>query len=999
MFKQITTFILMLCCVSAVYGQAKLTGKVVDGKQKEPLAGVSIGVKGTSRGTVTNSGGEYTIDVSRGEMLVFSFLGMISREVAYTGQAVLDVVMEDESQQIEELVVIGYQTIKKADLTGAVSVFNPDQMKNKTVTGTVGDALGTLPGIDVRTSGAPGSEGKVVIRGTGTFGSSNPLYVVDGIASGANRDFNFNDIESIQVLKDASAAAIYGSRAGNGVIIITTKQGGEGKMKVNLSQRTTLQWVPRYNLAGRDRWIELNDYAFYNGGVAAANHFDANTDWQDEVFKLGVITEQNVSLSGGTKQSRYFLSANYQTNSGTVIGTQSDRITVRANSSSARDFGKHLTFRIGENVAISNYAIDEMNTSPFTDVYRMLPTVPVYNSANPGGYGYGDGTRDVTFGSNPVAKEALDDTRNTNLRIRGNAFAELEFLKALKYRFNMGFDFSNDQHRHLRKEGSWMYQQPLDASNLEKRQAQYQGFVFDNTLEFNKEYGKHSISAVLGTSYITNNYERIEGSKINVLMNSTSSSYYEQLDAALNDPKNSGYRNIEKMFSVFGRVNYTYDNRYLFSFTMRRDQSSKFAPANDTGYFPSVSLGWRISQENFFNVPAIDDLKIRANYGMLGTSNIGYWDWVELINAFPQAVFNNQVVTGMTQVELRNTDLSWEKMTQFNVGFDLTMLRSRLSITADYFHKETKDVLTPMRILASTGHNGDSPYVNAATLLNRGMEFSLTWNDRVGKDFHYSLNVNGSFVKNKIKELGYDQDGFVEWNTKSLVGHPIGDWYLVKTDGIFRTEEEAFAHRTPDGRPITINEYTPQAGDVKYIDFNGDGQITDADRQYCGSSIPKFELGVNISLEYKGFDLQLQFAGAFGHKVFNGARSSMDAFSDNYAYRADYDPWTPENPGAKDPRPIYGDSRNVIQYQDRWLENGSYLRLKQAAIGYNLPKSLLKNTFSNVRIYVNAQNLLTITGYTGLDPEFLNSNIWMRGYDASSFPNPRAITFGVQVEF
>lgn len=998
MLKKILLLLFAVCSLT-VYGQnVEVRGTILDDKN-ETLPGVSVSVKGTTKGTISDIDGNYSIAVSQNETLVFSLVGMTTKEVVYTGQPSINVTLEPSDKHLEEVVVIGYQTIRKADLTGAVSVFNPDEMKNKTVTGTIGDALGTLPGLNVRTSGAPGSEGKVVIRGTGTLGNSNPLYVVDGIVSGANRDFNFNDIESIQVLKDASAAAIYGSRAGNGVIIITTKRGKEGKMKIDLSSRVTLQWVPRYNLTGRDKWIALNDYAFYNGKTKAANHFDGNTDWQDEVFKTGIVNEHNLSVSGGTKDSQYFISGNYQGNSGSVIGTDSERITFRANSSTARDFGDSFTFRIGENLSISNYQVNEMNTSPFIDVYRMLPTISVHNSKNPGGYGYGDGSRDVTFGSNPVAKEDIENTTNSNLRVRGNLYAEAEVFKTLKYRFNVGADFSSDKYRYIRKEGSWMYNQPLDASILEKRQAQYGGFVFDNTLEFNKEFDKHSISAVLGTSYISNTYERIWGNKINVLQNSANSEYYEQLNAALNNPTTGNYKELEKMFSIFGRVNYNYDQRYLLSFTMRRDQSSKFSPENNTGYFPSVSAGWRISQEKFFNVEIIDDLKLRGNYGILGTSNIGYWDWVELILPFQQAVFGDKVVTGMTQVELRNVDLKWEKLTQMNLGFDMAMLRNRLMVSFDYFDKKTKDVLSPMQILLSTGHNGGSPYANAATLSNKGIEVSLTWNDKIGDDFKYSANINGSYIKNKIESFGYDQDRYVTTTTKSIVGGSIGEWYLVKTDGIFRTDEEAAAHKTADGKPITINGIIPQAGDVKYIDYNGDGQITDADRQYCGTGTPKFELGMNLDFAYKGFDLQLQFAGAFGHKVFNGPRNTMDAYNDNSNYRASYDPWTPENPNAKDPRPIYGDSRNSLQYQDRWLEDGTYVRMKQAALGYNLPKSLLKNAIGGIRVYVNAQNLLTFTNYTGLDPEFLNGNIWTRGYDGAAFPNPRAVTFGAQVSF
>lgn len=997
MLKRIL-FLLFAVCSLVTYGQnVEVRGKVLD-DTNEPLPGVSVSIKGTTKGTITDADGDYSISASQNQVLVFSLVGMTPQEIVYTGQSTLNVTLATDDKRLEEVVVIGYQTIKKADLTGAVSVFNPNEMKNTIVSGTVGDALGTLPGLNVRTSGAPGSEGKVEIRGTGTFGDSQPLYVVDGVVSGANRDFNFNDIESIQVLKDASAAAIYGSRAGNGVIIITTKQGSEGKMKIDVSSRMTLQWLPKYDLTGRDQWIKLNDLAFANAGRASANHFDGNTDWQKEVYKTGIVQDHNISFSGGAKESRYFISGNYQHNSGATIGTKSERFTLRSNTSSSRDFGDNVTIRIGENIALSHFSVDELNTNPIVDVYRMLPTIPILdpNNAAKGGYGFGNGERDVTFGTNPFAKENFENTTNSNLRIRGNVFTELEAFKSLKYRFNFGFDFSNDKHKYLRKEGYWTYNQPYDPSSLNKNQAQSQGFVFDNTLEYNKKFGKHDISAVLGISYQTSTYEQIWGTKNDVLM--TGNDYFDNLDAALSSPKTGNYRDLQKLFSVFGRVNYNYDERYLLSFTMRRDESSKFSPDNRVGYFPSISAGWRISNESFFDVPWINDLKLRANYGILGTSNIGVWDWVSFITTFPQAVFgkDQNVNTGMTQIKLANEGLKWEKLSQLNAGFDASLLNSRLSLSVDYFMKETKDVLTPMQILMVTGNNGGNPYVNAATLQNTGLEISATWRDRIGKDFGYSINVNGSYLKNKIKELGYGRDEFTQWDTKSKVGSPIGEWYLIKTDGIFRSMEEVQAHKNSEGKLIQPNA---QPGDVKYIDYNDDGMITDADRQHCGSTIPKYQLGMNLGFEYKGFDLQFQLSGAFGHKAFNGPRSAYDKFDDNSNYRADYDPWTPENPNAKDPRPIYGDSRNVRGEQDRWLENGSYLKVKQIALGYNLPKSILGDVFNQIRVYVNAQNLITFTSYKGLDPEFMNKNIWDRSYDGASYPNPYGVTFGAQITF
>ena len=363
---------LMFACSVSLFGQEVTVRGLVTDVNNMPLIGVTVLVEGTTTGTVTNLDGNFTLEnVPPNSNLEVSYVGMTTKLIPLDGRTTLNIVLQDDTELLEELVVIGYQTIRKADLTGSVSVFNPDEMKNTIVTGSVGDALGTLPGVNVRTSGAPGREGKVEIRGTGTVGNSTPLYVVDGVVSGANRDFNFNDIESIQVLKDASAAAIYGSRAGNGVIIITTKQGAEGKMKIEVSTRATMQWLPRYNLTNRNQWIELNDLAFANAGRQPANHFDADTDWQEEVFKTGVVQDHNISFSGGGKENRYFISGNYQSNSGTTIGTQSERFTLRSNTSASRVFGDNVTFSIGENIVLSKFAVDELNTNPIIDVYRM----------------------------------------------------------------------------------------------------------------------------------------------------------------------------------------------------------------------------------------------------------------------------------------------------------------------------------------------------------------------------------------------------------------------------------------------------------------------------------------------------------------------------------------------------------------------------------------------------------------------------------------------------
>ena len=994
--KRILFFLLILMPVGLFAQTESLTGRVVD-TSGEPVPGVNIIVQETQKGTITDGEGNFSLEVSEGQHIVFSFIGMEPQTIVYSGQPSLNVTMQESFESLDEVVVIGYQTVKKADLTGAVSVFKPEQMKNAVVTGSVGDALGSVPGVFSRTEGKPGAEGWIEIRGTKSFGSSEPLYVIDGIAvdGGANRDFNFNDIESVQVLKDASAAAIYGSRAANGVIIITTKSGKKGPMKIDVSAKKSFQWLPRYDLTNRDEWIQLNDMAFENGGYEPANHFDANTDWQDVAFKTGHVDDYNISFSGGSETGTYFVSSNYQSNSGTTIGTESKRLTLRVNTSAFRDFSDNVRFRIGENVIISNYQIDELDTNPIIDAWRMLPTIPVFNADNPGGYGYGDGSRDVTFGTNPVAKEDLTSTQNENLRVRGNIFSELELFGNLKYKFNFGFETSSDQHQYLRKEGNWTFNQPWDPSSLNKNKARFNSLVYDNTLEYNNTFGKHTIGAVAGTSFMDISYEQLWGTK-NDLLRLSDGSYFEQLNAAQKDPKTGGYKDMQKLFSVFGRFNYTFDERYLLSGTIRRDASSKFGPDYRNGVFPSIAAAWRISNEGFFDVSWIDDMKLRANYGVLGSSNIGPWDWVAFINSFPQSIFgtDQHIVNGQTQVKLVNEDLKWEELHEFNIGLDATILDNRLELSAEYYQSETQDVLTGMQILMSTGNNGGNPNVNAATLKNTGLELSATWRETKG-NWRYSFNANVSTVKNEILELGYGRDYFTQWNTQSHVGEPIGEWYLIKMDGIFRSMDEVLAH-THDGNLIQPNA---QPGDIRFEDYNNDGMITDADRQHVGSPWPDFNLSINGTVAWRGIDFQIQMAGAFGQEVFNGPRSGMDRFDDNSNYRADYDPWTPDNINAEDPRPIYQDGRNAIGNQSRWIEDGSYLRVKQMALGYTFPETILGNAVDNLRLFLNAQNLLTFTKYKGLDPEFRNSNIWERGYDYGAFPNPKSVTIGAQLTF
>lgn len=889
---------------------------------------------------------------------------------------------------------------KKADLTGAVSVIKPEGFKNMAVL-SVGDAMkGQASGVFVRSSGAIGREPRVEIRGIGNLTNNNPLYVIDGLPTTGNRDFNVNDIESIQILKDASAAAIYGSRAANGVIIITTKKGIGGPMKIDFASKVGIETLPRMDLMGRDAWIAITDMAYDNaiaqgvsGVTARMNHMSGNTDWQKEAFRTALLQDYNLGFSGGSETGNYLVSMNYQGNTGTTFGTSMDRYNFRVNTE-----GRRGKFTIGENLAVSNTFVEEMNAvfTKHTDVFRMLPTIPVYDAANPGGFGYGNEQTARTFGSNPIATESLMQTTNENLRIRGNLFAEFQILKSLKYRLNVGLESSNDNNKFLRKIGNFTLNLPYDPSARYENKARYLSTLMENTLNFNKIVGKHTISAVAGMTYQNEMYERISAEKKNLVR--VGDLYYQVIDAGTTDAAAGGYRNEAALISYLGRVNYDYDGKYLFSATLRRDGSSRFSKANRWDNFPSVSLGWRLSKESFFNVEWISDLKLRASYGTLGSSNIGYWDYVASLNSFPIAVFgtNQHLETGMTQIKLVNEDIRWEKKIQKNFGLDVGFIQNKLQVTAEYFISTSKDVLTPLPILMSTGNDGGNPYVNAASLENKGIELTASWRESKG-DFKYSVTGNFTRIRNKVLEFGYGKTVHYTWITKTELNQPLAMFYVIKTDGLFQSVAEVQAHTNSAG---VVIQPAAKPGDIRYVDYNDDGKISTAgDRQICGNPWPKFEMGINFDATYKNFDASIFGFGSFGQDVFNGMSSWVNGFADNTNHLVGTSPWTPTNTSTDFPRVVYADNRNSRGDQDRWLEKGSFFKVRTMAVGYTLNPERFSKIFNSLRVSVTAQNLITLTKYTGLDPDFIEQSLFERGHDNSSYPTPKTLIFSLNVNF
>lgn len=976
-----------------------ITGKVTD-SSGQPLPGVTIAIKGSNKGTVTDDNGDYALPNVPGDaVLVFSFVGMRSQEISVNDQTNISVQLQEDAIGIDEVVAIGYGTVKKADLTGAVSVVKADDFKNVTAL-NVGDAIqGLVAGVNIRSSGAIGSEPTVEIRGLGNFTNNNPLYIIDGLPTSGNRDFNVNDIESIQVLKDASAAAIYGSRAANGVIIIETKKGKSGEMKVNYTGKMSIDNLPMMDLMGRDEWIKITDQAYQNAiddGVVDVhgipNWMDGNTDWSKAVFRTATIQDHNLTFSGGSKDGNYLVSTNYYDNPGTVYGTSMNRYSFRVNTE-----GHKGIFTIGENLAISNTFVEEQNAifNKHIDVLRMLPIIPIHDPNNFGGYGYGNEATARTFASNPIASEDLQATTNENLRIRGNLYATLDLMEGLQYKLNLGYETSQDNHKYLRKEGNWTLNQPYDPSRKNENKAKYVNKLIENTLTYKKQIGRHDINVVVGNSYQNTYYERITAEKKNLVQ--VSGKYFDVIDAGTTDANAGGYINESALLSYFGRLNYTFDEKYLISATFREDGSSKFAPGNKWGFFPSISAGWRISKENFFNVQGINDLKLRYSHGTLGNVNIGNWDYVAVLNSFPIAVFgaDQHLNPGMTQIQLVNSDLKWEEQTQDNYGFDVAFLKNRLQMSAEYFVSTTKDVLTPMPILMTTGNDGGNPYVNAASLRNKGIELTGTWRDKKG-DFNYSIGGTFTRLRNEVLEFGYGKVEQYTWITKTEIGEPLAMFYTIHDDGIFQNEAEVLAHTNSQGIVIQPNA---KPGDIRYEDVNDDGQINNDDRKIVGNPWPKFEIGLNGQVSYKNFDFSFAGFGSFGQDVFNGAASWMGGFSDNTNHISGYKGWTAADPNTNNPRVIYADNRNARGDQDRWIEKGSYFKIRQMTLGYTFDMIQVKKVFDNLRVSVTGQNLITFTKYTGLDPEFKSPDIFVKGQDDASYPSPKSIVFSLSFQF
>ena len=1016
MIKKILFLFFVVFAATAYSQDVTITGTVTDANS-EPLVGVNVLVKGTTTGAITDIDGNFSVSGKKGSTLVFSYIGMLTQEVVYKGTA-LRVVMKDDSKALEEVVVIGYQTVKKSDLTGAVAVVDTKEMKKSAAGTLVSQMQGLATGINVRSSGRAGEDASIEIRGVGSLSNNSPLWVIDGMITDPGVDFNPADAESIQILKDASAAAIYGSRAANGVIIVTTKKGTKGPMKVNVSVKETLEWSPKFDLMNAAEYIKYNDIAYNEAikdGIATVNstqkHSQYDTNWQDEVLKTALVQDYNVSLSGGGDSGSYFVSAGYYNNDGVSYGNTFDRYSFRVNTQ-----GKKGWFSFGENLAYSLTNTDPNQTNTYNDFLRMMPTIPIYDENNPGGYGYGDAAKYNTFGVNPIAREDLEYRHFRQNRLNGSLWLEFKPFEFLSYKFNGGIDLYFYENSWFRGEGNWTQNQEHRDPESQKARDNTYNILVEHTLNFNKDFGKHHVDAVVGTTYQHHEWEGLWASRLNFPMTGNGD-YFTVLNAVQSNQQNSNSISENAMISYLGRASYVYDVKYYLTATFRRDGTSRLAKENRWGNFPSFSGAWRISKEEFFDVPWINDLKIRGNWGRLGNSSIGDWDYIGTINQSIVTVFGGAIVPGSTQVKLVNAGLVWETKETVNVGFDASFLNQRLTVSAEYYNSKTSDVLAETPIAISTGNQGGSPWKNAASLRNKGFEFTFGWKDQIS-GFKYSALLNVTTMDNEVLSLGRDgsERNFIDsGQARTEPGRSLAEFYLRKTDGIFRTQEEIDNYVTkgnhvpgpnedkvPAGTPIMIEGKRPQLGDVKYLDLNDDGQITDIDRDYCGSPWAKMQMSLVLNAEWKNFDFSMMWNGQFGNKIYNVSRWQGRLFADNSNYirfEKGEEPYQ-VNPNSNTPRIIYGDFRNSRD-ADRFLENGSYFRMKNISIGYNFKQKWLTNLgVEKLRLFATGSNLITITGYSGLDPDFKGANsVWNSGTDSFAYPNTRSVMFGLDLTF
>jgi len=962
-----------------------------------PIPGVNVMVKGTATGITSGFDGSYSISASSGDILVFSYIGYANQEVKIGNQTQINVSLKEDLTTLEEVVVVGYGTQKKSDLTGAVSVINVKDAK-KIITYDVGKMLqGQVPGVTVQSSGEPGGFVNIKIRGITSFTNNNPLFVIDGMIVDSPYDFAPGEIETMQVLKDASSAAIYGVRGANGVVIITTKKGKAGEFSVKYKSLFGVQNVPKlWSLTNSKQYQQIASAAEANAGLSIAPGNDptnplyiknVDTDWQDEVYRTGVVENHALTFAGGAENLGYSLNVDYFKNT-SYLRTPQDytRLSTTLNLN-----GKKGKFKYGSKLGFTQSDKENFNEylpgqSAVGQLLLAIPTMPVYDPNRLGGFGGSDNLTQRAITLNVIGFNNLMENTNKRNRFIGNIWGEMEILKGLKYKINASAD-RLDWHTRLFNPPSdlgWYYITTNDEAALDVTSGSQTRTILDNLLTYNLSVNKHKFDALAGWVQERNEYNNHISRGVGYLPGEISHLEYADAKSAIEN------ENVQTGISYLSRLNYSYDDRYLVTANFRRDKSSLFAPQNNTGDFYSFSGAWKLSNEKFIKLPEwINTVKIRGGYGILGNNTIPVYGYASTVNPFASYVFGNTLAPGTTVVTLRDPNVKWETSKSTNVALELGMFNNKLQFTGEYFIKESIDLLARVPIPYSTGAFPAEIVTNAATTRNSGLEFAVTYSNN-DHDFKYNISGNIGTMKNKVLQIGDLNIPIMGAASKTEVGRSVGELYAYETVGIFKDQADIAAS------PFQAGAVAP--GDVKFKDVNGDGKISDLDRTFQGVSIPKYSYGLNFSSSYKNWDFSFFWQGNGGNKVFDATYRNLMGGQYSNASTDMLNYWTPTNTNTNVPRPIIGDPNGNGRDSNRFIEKGDYIKLQSLQIGYNIPVKDIK-FIQRAKVYANGQNLLTITKYRGYDPDFTSDGLFSRGYEMGSFPNPRTFSMGVEVDF
>lgn len=1042
-FKNLGFLILMLVFSAAVNAQITVSGTVSD--SNGPIPGVNIIVKGTKTSTVSNFDGTYTLQsVPVNSILVFSFIGYKTHEVSVNNKTKIDALLEENLNDLKEVVVVGYGTVKRADLTGAVSTVSSTAISQSVAT-TIDQVLqGRAAGVQIQqNSGTPGGSSSVRIRGISSItGSNEPIYVIDGVIIDGNTGslnsnplagINPSDIASIDILKDASATAIYGSRAANGVIMVTTKTGRKGDLTLNFDSYVGWQQMPKeLQVLNLREYGTLKNTRADLGIVQRDNTFirpdllGEGTNWQDELFQTALIQNYNLSASGGSDNTTYALGMSYFDQEGTIIGSSFDRMTLRGVIDS--QVKKWMKVGVNMNVYKTNQVTTVNDDSVILTALKQTPNVAARNAD-----GTFDGPDTTEFvQTNPLGIALLKDNHAKNYGIRGNAYAEISFTKDLKFKtqYSLDYGFGNNYTFNPSYTFGALSNEVREGSRTKSTS---ENWIWNNLLTYNKVFGKHSINSMLGQELQEQNWENLYGYRSGYLTNGAT-------DLNAGDPttaRNSNASSTRSLSSYFARAAYSFDDRYFITGTIRRDGSSQFAEENKWDWFPAAGLAWKISSEGFLKEnQTINNLKLRAGWGVTGNSTVPNNAYTSVYGTSATNWGSGQIATNTA-----NPDLKWEKTNQTNIGLDLGLFNNRIEVTADVYYKKTDDLLLRLSLPAYVGTTGQGstapPYANIGSLENKGIEFTINTINMQREDFLWKSNFNISMNRFKVLKLNsesgvYDQTlqqgSDVTVVTRSAVGQTLGQFYGYKVIGRFEKAtdfyyKDASGTVKPTALPegMQIGENGVWIGDYMFEDVNKDGVINEKDAGYIGNPNPDFTFGFTNSFSFKGFDVSIMFTGSYGNDVLNYQRRWLENPRENtnllktalgYAQLELIDPTGPNDyrnvqiVGGDPYMPRIGassaSSASNYRLSNRFVEDGSYVRLKNISLGYNLPKSLYsKYGISNIKVYSNMQNVLTFTKYKGYDPEVgaINQNQLLNGIDNGRYPSPVTTTLGINVNF